>query len=165
MRYSAVMRSIVPTAAAAVLGNVLVRPEDLRWFGGLRRPRMQLSLPGFLVAGGLYYACIGTVIHRSRVSGDPTTYRLALVVLAGNEIWNFLFFGRRSTRAGFLGVLAFAVPVCGLQTALAPDRFSALVFSPYTIWVLGYDIPWTYQLWRLNAEPISVSNCVGILLR
>jgi hypothetical protein len=41
------------------------------------------------------------------------------VVLAGNEIWNAYFFGRRSTRNGFLGVL-------------------------------GYDVPWSYQLWRLN---------------
>jgi tryptophan-rich sensory protein len=78
---------------------------------------------------------------------------LALVVLAGNEIWNFLFFGRRSTRAGFFGVLAFAVPVCLLQAALTRDRCSALVLAPYTAWVVGYDVPWTYRLWRLNPPP------------
>jgi translocator protein len=145
-----VVRSIGPTVAAAVLGNTLVRPDDLTWFRGLRRPRMHLPLAGFLIVGAVYYLCIGTVLHRSLLRDDRSTYRLGLVVLAGNEVWNALFFGRRSTRAGFLGVLAFAVPVCVLQTALTRDRLSALAFGPYTAWVIGYDIPWTYRLWRLN---------------
>jgi tryptophan-rich sensory protein len=151
MRYSRLLRSVGPTVVAAALGNVFVRGEHLEWFGGLRQPRMQIPLPGFLVVGSLYYLSIGTVVHRSIVRGDSRTYRLAMVVLAGNETWNVLFFGRRSTRAGFLGVLAFAVPVCLLQGALTRDRISALVFAPYTAWVLGYDVPWTYRLWRLNA--------------
>jgi tryptophan-rich sensory protein len=82
--------------------------------------------------------------------GDVSTHRLAMVVLAGNEIWNFVFFGRRSTRAGFLGIVTFAVPVCLLQAKLTGDRTSALAFAPYTAWIVGYDLPWTYQLWRLN---------------
>ncbi len=149
-RVPAAVRSIGPVVAAAVLGNVLVRREDLQWFAALRHPRMQLPLPGFLVVGGLYYLCIGTVVHRSITHGDRATHRLAVVVLAGNEIWNFVFFGRRSTRAGFLGLVGFAVPVCLLQARLTRDRVSAGVFAPYTAWVLGYDLPWTYRLWRLN---------------
>jgi tryptophan-rich sensory protein len=144
------VRSVAPTAAAAILGNVVVRRDDLAWFHGLRAPRMQLSLRGYLIVGASYYLSIGTVVHRSILSGDRTAYRLSLVVLAGNEIWNFLFFGRRSTRAGFLGVLAYVVPVCLLQAALTRDRLSALVFAPYTAWLIGYDVPWTYCLWRLN---------------
>jgi tryptophan-rich sensory protein len=122
----------------------------MKWFADLRHPKMQLPLPGFFVVGALYYLCIGTVVHRSFVMGDATTHRLALVVLAGNEIWNLVFFGRRSTRAGFVGVVGFAVPVCLLQAALTSDRVSAALFAPYTAWVIGYDIPWTYRLWRLN---------------
>lgn len=150
MRYATAARSVGPTVAAAVIGNALVRRDDLTWFGGLRAPSMQLPLPGFLAVGASYYLCIGTVLHRSLLRGDRTAYQLALIVLAGNEIWNFLFFGRRSTRAGFLGVLGFTAPVCLLQAALARDRLSALTFAPYTAWVIGYDVPWTYQLWRLN---------------
>ncbi len=150
LRRSSVVRSVGPTLAAAVLGNAFVRRDDLKWFGDLRAPRMQIPLTASFVVGGLYYLSIGTVAHRSIVRDDRRTYRLALVVLAGNEIWNYLFFGRRSTRAGFLGVLGFALPVCLLQAALRRDPRSALVFAPYTAWVLGYDIPWTYRLWRLN---------------
>ena len=150
MRCPTLVRSLVPTAAAAILGNVLVRRDDLAWFGSLQAPRMQLPLRGFLLVGASYYLSIGTVIHRSILTGNRTAYRLSLVVLAGNEAWNYLFFGRRSTRAGFLGVLAYAVPVCLLQSALTRDRLSALAFAPYTAWLIGYDMPWTYRLWRLN---------------
>jgi len=33
---------------------------------------------------------------------------------------------------------------------VAEDRISTLALSPYTAWVVGYDVPWTYRLWRLN---------------
>jgi tryptophan-rich sensory protein len=145
-----VARRLGPVAAAAVLGNGAVRRQDLEWFGALRHPRMQLPMPGFLAVGALYYLAIGTVVHRSAARGDRTTHRLAMVVLAGNEIWNYTFFGRRSTRNGFLGLVGFAVPVCLLQARLTDDRVSASAFAPYTAWILGYDLPWTYQLWQLN---------------
>jgi hypothetical protein len=25
-----------------------------------------------------------------------------------------------------------------------------VALAPYTIWVIGYDVPWVYRLWRLN---------------
>jgi hypothetical protein len=28
-----------------------------------------------------------------------------------------------------------------------------IALSPYSLWVIGYDIPWTYQLWQLNPGP------------
>jgi tryptophan-rich sensory protein len=40
--------------------------------------------------------------------------------------------------------------VVALRRQVADDRTAALVLAPYTAWVLGYDIPWTYRLWRLN---------------
>ena len=149
-RFSPLVRTVGLVAAAAIVGNAAVRRDDLEWFGNLRRPRMQIPLKASFVVGALYYLCIGTVIHRSVQRGDRSTQPLAVVVLAANEIWNFVFFGRRSTRAGFLGIVTFAVPVCLLQAKLTRDRTSALAFAPYTAWVIGYDIPWTYQLWRLN---------------
>ena len=49
---SAVIGSGV-TAAAAVLGNVFVGKEALSWFRGLRAPRFQLPMPGFVsIAAG-----------------------------------------------------------------------------------------------------------------
>jgi tryptophan-rich sensory protein len=30
------------------------------------------------------------------------------------------------------------------------ERFSAVLVVPYYLWVLLYDLAWTYELWRLN---------------
>jgi tryptophan-rich sensory protein len=150
MKYPTLVRSVGSTLAAAALGNAFVTREDVAWLTQLKHPRMQVSLPAFFVVGGLYYVSIGTVVHRSLVRGDQRTHRLALAVLTGNELWNLVFFGRHSTRAGFVGLCGFLIPVCLLQAALMRDRPAALIFGPYTAWVLCYDLPWTYQLWRLN---------------
>jgi tryptophan-rich sensory protein len=146
-------KSVGPTLAAAVLGNAFVGKESMAWFRSLRRPAMQIPMPAFVTVGAVYYGLLGTVVHRAAVRDDATAYRLGLVVLAGNELWNVAFFGRRSTRAGLLGILAFAVPLGLLQAAVAKDRVSTAALAPYTAWVLLYDLPWTYQLWRLNPDP------------
>jgi translocator protein len=143
-------KSLPPTIAAAVLGNIFIGADAMKWFTQLRSPAMQLPLRGFMVVGGLYYASIGTVLYRNAATGNQRAYRLALLVLAGNELWNVALFGRRSPRAGFLGVLGFTVPLSLLQIAVRDDKMSVVALSPYTAWVIGYDIPWTYQLWRHN---------------
>lgn len=147
---SPLLRSLAPTVAAAVLGNAFIGEDALKWFSELRRPPMQIPMGASVAVAGLYYASIGTVLHRSAARTDVRSYRLALVVLAGNEVWNVALFGRRSTRAGFFGMLAFTVPVAMLQHAVKADSVSRLVLGPYTAWVVAYDIPWTYQLWRRN---------------
>lgn len=146
----ALFESVAPTVAAALLGNAFIGRDAMRWFEELRRPAMQLPMPGFMAVGGMYYVSIGTVLHRCAAREDRRAYQLALVVLAGNELWNVALFGRRSTKAGFLGILAFTVPLTLLQASVREDRASTLALSPYTAWVISYDIPWTYLLWRRN---------------
>lgn len=138
------------TIAAAVAGNAVISKDDLAWLYGLRRPRMQLPLPGFAAVGIVYYVLLGCVLYRATDRRDRTATRLALAVLALNEVWNIAFFGRRSVRTGFFGILAFLVPLTALQIAVSRDRTSSLLLAPYTAWVIGYDVPWTMQLWRLN---------------
>ena len=67
-----------------------------------------------------------------------------------NELWNFGFFGLRSTLVAFLGILVFLALLTALVAALRRyERFSAMLLVPYYAWVL-YDAVWTYELWRLN---------------
>jgi len=139
-----------PPVAAAVLGNAFIGKEASRWFRGLRTPRMQLPLPAFLLVGAVYYGQLGTVLYRAYRNGDRGVRHRALLVLAGNELWNAAFFGRRSPRNAFVGVLLFLGPLLALQKAVAADRPSLVALTPYTLWVIGYDVPWTYRLWRLN---------------
>jgi translocator protein len=142
-----------PPVTAAVIGNAFVGRDSLHWFRELRGPRMQLPLPAFLVVGAVYYAQLGWVLHRAQLTEDRVVRNRALLVLAGNELWNAAFFGRRSPRNGFLGVLAFLGPLLALQKSVASDPPSMIALTPYTLWVVAYDIPWTYQLWRLNPSP------------
>ena len=142
--------ALLPVVGAAVLGNAFVGRESMAWFRRLRRPAMQVPMPVFYAVGAAYYAGMGVVVHRAVVRGDGRTLRWALVVLAGNEAWNAVFFGRRIARDGFLGILVFLLPLGLLRAAVAGDRTSRLVVTAYGAWVLGYDVPWTYRLWRLN---------------
>ena len=87
-------------------------------------------------------ALLGTVLYRAAARDDIRVRRLALVVLAGNETWNAVFFGRRSTRDGFLGLLLFLPPPAALQRAARTDPTSAALLAPYTTVVLAYDLPW-----------------------
>ena len=46
--------------------------------------------------------------------------------------------------------LIFALSLAALQRTVRDDRVATLALAPYTVWVLVYDIPWSYRLWRLN---------------
>ena len=122
----------------------------MRWFRALRAPRLQLPMAAFGVVGATYYAQLGVVLYRAYRRDDRRVRHLALVVLVGNELWNVAFFGGRSPRNGLLGLLFFLVPLLGLQMAVSDDPVSVVALAPYTVWVIGYDVPWVYRLWRLN---------------
>jgi tryptophan-rich sensory protein len=139
-----------PPLAAAVAGNAFIGRDSLRWFRQLRQPRLQLPLPAFGLVGATYYVQMGTVLYRAYLNRDSRVRHLALIVLAGNELWNVAFIGRRSPRNGFAGTLAFLVPLLALQRSVTSDRPSMIALTPYTLWVVAYDVPWSYRLWRLN---------------
>ena len=142
------MLAVGATTSAAVV--VLISREDLAWLYGLQRPRIQLPLPGFAAVGVIYYVLLGSVLYRAADRRDLVATRLALVVLALNELWNLTFFGRHNVRNGFVGILVFLVPLTALQIVVTRDRTSGMLLAPYTAWVIGYDVPWTFQLWRMN---------------
>jgi tryptophan-rich sensory protein len=139
-----------PPIAAAVLGNAFIGRDSMRWFRELRAPRFQLPMAAFGGVGAAYYAQLGVVLYRAYHRDERHVRRLALTVLVGNELWNVAFFGRRSPRNGLVGVLLFLGPLLRLQRAVADDAVSLVALTPYTLWVIGYDVPWTYRLWRLN---------------
>jgi translocator protein len=70
-------------------------------------------------------------------------------VLVLNEAWNVAFFGRRSTRNGFVGTVAFTAPLAGLAAAVRHDPVSRRLVGGYAAWVV-YDLWWSYRLWGLN---------------
>jgi tryptophan-rich sensory protein len=135
--------------SAAIAGNAFVGRDALAWFGELRRPRGVPTMPVFAFAGVAYYAALATILHRARRRGDQRTARCAAIVLIGNELWNVAFFQRRSTRNGFVGIVAFAAAVLALRHSTRSDPVSRRLVDAYLAWVV-YDAWWTYRLWRLN---------------
>jgi tryptophan-rich sensory protein len=141
--------AVAATAAAAIAGNGLVGRDSLAWFRSLRRPRGMPSMGMFMVIGGAYYVLMGTVLYRSLRRRDRRATGLAVTVLVLNEAWNAAFFGRRSTRNGFLGTVAFCLPLGALHAAVRHDAASKKLVAAYGGWV-AYDLWWSHRLWRLN---------------
>ena len=139
----------------AVFGSALVGGSGLDWYAGLAKPWFLVPLWAFFLVGLAYYVLAAVVLYRVLVHADDpggkaTSFALTVGVLLLNELWNYGFFGLRSTLAGFLGIAAFLVALTALMAALRRyERFSAGLLVPYYVWVL-YDLAWTYALWRLN---------------
>ncbi|MGB0175732.1 MAG: TspO/MBR family protein [Owenweeksia sp.] len=146
--------SISVCFAFALLGNLLIG-DTLKWFNELEQPWFALSFSGWLLVGSLYYMIVIAIFFR--LLGMPTgperktLIRLTIAMLAGNEIWNLLFFGLESTLAGFTGLFPFtALVVVLFVKLLRSDRLSAWVLLPYLLWLV-YDLIWAYYLWQLNS--------------
>jgi tryptophan-rich sensory protein len=135
------------TLLAAVVGNLFIPASALAWFRGLPWPRWLVPYRVFIAVGVVYYVLIATVLYRALDRHDLPAIIWAIVVIVGNEAWNAAFFGLRSTLAGFVGMLAFAVPLSALIIAARHDPVSLVLLSVYAVWVV-YDIAWTASLWR-----------------
>jgi len=140
----------------AVFGGVLAGDALRSWYPTLVKPRFQISTPLFIGVGIVVYVLEAVVLYRliGLVDGSPgPTIALAslLVVMVYNELWNAALFRLRSVLAGWIGLLGFLAPLAILELALVlVDPPSAALMFVYLLWVVGYDVPWIYQLWRAN---------------
>jgi benzodiazapine receptor len=139
----------------AIFGAALVGGSGLDWYAGLAKPWFLVPLWAFYLVGLAYYVLAAVVLYRVLVhiddpGGRAASFALTVGLLLLNELWNYGFFGLRSTLAGFLGIAVFLVVLTALMAALRRyERLSAGLLVPYYLWVL-YDLAWTYELWRLN---------------
>lgn len=157
LRKRPLLVALVACALSASLGSVLVGDSIEGWYVSLEKPGFLVPLWAFYLVGAIYYVIGITVLYRILVHVAERRARLVclsltLGVLLANELWNYAFFGLRSTLAGFVGIALFLVPLTALVAALYRyERVSATVLFPYYLWVL-YDLAWTYELWRLNGN-------------
>ncbi len=143
-------------AAVAVLEGLLTGSGLKDWYPHLRKPRWHIPLWTSIVVGLTVYAIDGFVAYRALTVVSPVGDRAValtalVVVMVLNALWNYAFFEYRSTLVGFLGLIGFLGPLFVLQTALfVYDPVAAWVHLVYTLFVLAYDVPLFYTLWRLN---------------
>ena len=155
LRKGPLLAAVALPVLFAVFGTILVGRSGLEWYEQLKKPGFVVPLGIFYLVGALYYVLFAVVVYRVLVRiDDPRGRALSLGLTVGvmllNELWNFGFFGLRSTLAGFLGILVFLALLTALVAALRRyEGFSVVLLVPYYAWVL-YDAAWTYQLWKLN---------------
>jgi translocator protein len=90
----------------AIFGTALVRGSGHDWYAELAKPWFLVPLWTFYLVGILYYVLVAIVLYRVLVrvddpGGKAVCFALSLSVLLLNELWNYGFFGLRSTLAGF----------------------------------------------------------------
>lgn len=143
-------------AAVAVLEALLTGSGLKDWYPHLRKPRWQIPLWASVAVGLIVYAIDGFVAYRVLTAvpsaGDRVVALTALVVvMVLNALWSYAFFEYRSALVGFLGIIGFLGPLLVLQTALfVYDPPAAWAHLAYTLYVLAYDVPLFYAIWRLN---------------
>jgi benzodiazapine receptor len=143
-------------AAVAVLEGFLTGGGLKDWYPYLRKPRWQIPLWASIAVGLIVYVIDGFVAYRLLTAvpsvGDRAVALTALVVvMVLNALWSYAFFEYRSTLVGFLGIIGFLGPLLVLQMALfVYDLPAAWAHMAYTLYVLAYDVPLFYAIWRLN---------------
>jgi tryptophan-rich sensory protein len=157
-----VIEVVVFTLAMAVLGALLAGDALRTWVPALTRPWFQIPTPLFVGVGVLGYLFDVVILYRLLTVVHTADARIvclaamAVVMLYG-ELWNAALFRLRSPFAGFLLVLAFLAPLVVLEVALVVfEPASAVLIGIYLVWVIAYDVPWTYRLWKLNPDPREV---------
>ena len=149
---------VVWTGLMAVLGTVLAGNAVKTWYPTLTKGRIEIPLPVFAFVGLVFYVVQAIVGYRllERLEGSQTTaltlFALVVVMLY-NELWNGALFRLHSPFAGFVALLGFLAPLAILLVGCAlVDVPSLVLIGVYAAWVIGYDVPWIYGLWRANLE-------------
>lgn len=155
INYQALGWAIALCVAMAVT-EVLLGTEGLAWYGDIEKPTWHLPIAGWGVVVFLVYLLNGFIAYRLLSVplrfGDRVVGLTALgIVMLFNAFWTYAFFATESTLIGILGLIAYLAPLLILQTSLwFYDRKAALFLIPYVAWVVMYDIPLYYVIWRLN---------------
>lgn len=148
--------SIFIVVTLAFFGNVLVGDALTVWYSKLIKPWYLVPLWFFIIIGILYYFMGVIILYRQIKNIAESKIRkialtLTVIMLVGNELWNYLFFGLESTFLGFVGLIPFTLIVGSLAYTLKKiDVFSFRILSLYILWLI-YDLIWTFGLYLQNS--------------
>lgn len=157
LRKGSLFAAVAIPVLFALFGGALVGGNGVGWFARLDKPRFLIPLWMFYLVALSYYAGCAAVLYRILVyvsdrRGEMASLAMIIILMLLNELWNYLFFGLRSTLAGLLGIVAVLVPLTALLLVLRMyEPLSARMVTAYYLWELC-DLAWTYQLWRLNGD-------------
>jgi benzodiazapine receptor len=156
--WTSVAISIGICLTIALLEGLLSGDGVKTWYPHLRKPRWHIPLWAFVIVAVLVYIIDGFVAYRVLTvvpswEGVTVSLTALVVVMTLNALWNYAFFEYRSPLLGFFGLVGFLGPLMILQVALfVYDIVAAWAHMTYLLWVVAYDLPLFYAIWRLNPE-------------
>ncbi|WP_440771356.1 TspO/MBR family protein [Natronorubrum sp. DTA28] len=137
-----------------IVPGILTADDIREWYPTLDKPS---STPPDRVFGpvwGVLFALMGVSLHLIRREETTAQTRRAkglfVLQLTLNAIWSFVFFGRRSTRGGFLVILLLGPAIAATIAAFARvNRRAAFLLVPYLVWI-GFATYLNFEIWRRN---------------
>jgi translocator protein len=151
---------LVWTVAMGILGTVLAGDAVRTWYPTLTKGRIEIPVAVFAVVGLVFYVVDVVVAYRvlGMADTDPTAVLVIValaVVMLYNELWNAALFRLRSPFAALIALLSFVAPLAILLVGCwLVDTPSFVLIGIYVLWVVAYDVPWIYGLWRANVRTV-----------
>jgi tryptophan-rich sensory protein len=145
--------------AVAALGGFATASSVKTWYPTLAKPAW--TPPGWLFgpAWTVLYTIMAVVAWRvwrlpavtpAGPTGRAAILRLWWLQLGLNGAWSWAFFYFRTPAAGLLVIGALLALIAGLQPRLArADRPSALLWTPYVLWV-AFAACLNLSIWNRN---------------
>ncbi len=154
-RLTSLLTSIIPVAAASVIGSVVTLPNIPAWYAFIAKP--WFTPPNWIfgpVWTALYimmaYAFY-RVLRQDSSGGHRSTIMAFMLQIALNAGWSIAFFGGRSPLLGLIVIVPLCLSVAWtLVLFWKQDRLSGALLAPYLAWVL-FASALTFEVWRLNA--------------
>jgi tryptophan-rich sensory protein len=133
--------AVAACEAVGLVGGAATARSTREWLPTLDLPPYQPPGWVFGPVWTLLYALMGVSlagVRRARPAGDSErdrALRLFTVQLACNGLWSFLFFGRRSARAGLVDAVLIEVALgLTIKAIWKVSRPAALILLPYLAW-------------------------------
>jgi translocator protein len=152
---SALAQALLICVGAAALESLAAGKGPRAYLATLVLPRGSPSFGGWIIVGVVYYAVCAILLYRLLARGLETfsvgaAVTLLILLMAANAFWNYLFFRRRSPRAGYLAFFPYALLALLLIIVLLfADRLGAWIFLPYLGYMV-YALWWSRRVWQLN---------------
>ena len=145
--------SVLPVAAASLLGQVATFPNLAPWYAHLAKPSFNPPNWIFGPVWTVLYILMALAVWRV-LAGNARLQRTALTLfflqLALNAAWSWLFFGLHNPFLGLCDVLPQWLLVIATMLAFwRIDRLAGLCLLPLAFWV-AFAALLNFEIWRLN---------------
>jgi benzodiazapine receptor len=154
-RLTSLLTSIIPVAAASVIGSVVTLPNIPAWYAFIAKP--WFTPPNWIfgpVWTALYimmaYAFY-RVLRQDSAGGHKRIITAFMLQIALNAGWTTAFFGGHSPLSGMIVIVPLCLSVAWtLVLFWKQDRLAGALLAPYLSWVV-FASALNFEVWRLNA--------------